>query len=126
MLFVTSLLLLYFSSQLSIRRAEEGQVTSVTCPFYIKTFRVDKMKKMLIPILLILFATTTFAVVDRVIDPEIPIDDDFVEFETDFDTLLLSTLQVALISSGVIVSAIVILLVIVYAAGGLKLFNSLF
>ncbi len=84
------------------------------------------MKKMLIPILLILFATTTFAVVDRVIDPEIPIDDDFVEFETDFDTLLLSTLQVALISSGVIVSAIVILLVIVYAAGGLKLFNSLF
>ena len=84
------------------------------------------MKKMLIPILLILFSTMAFAAVDRVIDPEIPINDDFIEFETEFDTLLLSVLQVALLSSGVVVSAVVILLVIVYAVGGLKLFNTLF
>ncbi len=56
------------------------------------------MKTKIVLLFLILFASNIFATVDRIIDAEIPINDDFVDFEENFDEVLISTLMVVLLS----------------------------
>ncbi len=53
------------------------------------------MKKQLISILFLLFIlSNVYATVDRVIDPEIPIDSSLVDYEENFDDVLVSLMAV--------------------------------
>lgn len=78
------------------------------------------MKIKLMLLFLVLFSINSFAVVDRVIDPEIPISDDFIGFETDFDDLLISVSMVVLLSLGAMAGTIITGSVIFFLAGKLK------
>lgn len=80
------------------------------------------MKKLAILIFLILISINSFAVVDRVIDAEIPINDDFVDFEQDFDILLMSIMQIVLLSIGAVSGTVIVLIGIYAIATGIKLF----
>ena len=69
---------------------------------------------------IILFSSNIFAVPDRVIDPEIPIDDDFIDFETQFDDLLISVFMVFFLSIGAMAGTIIVGWGILFIAGKLN------
>ena len=78
------------------------------------------MKTKIILLFLILFASNIFAV-DRVIDAEIPISDDFVDFEENFDEVLISVFMVVLLSTASIGGTIVFFFAIYLVSMGVRL-----
>ncbi len=78
------------------------------------------MKTKLMLLFLILLSFNVFAVVDRVIDPEIPISDDFIDFETNFDELLISVFMVVLLVIGSMAGIIITGFGIIFIASKLK------
>lgn len=78
------------------------------------------MKKKLMVLFLLLLSMNIFAAVDRVIDPEIPISDDFIGFESDFDDLLMSVFMVVLLAVGSMAGVIIVAFGIGYVASKLK------
>ena len=78
------------------------------------------MKKKLIILFLLLLSMNIFGAVDRVIDPEIPISDDFIGFETDFDDLLMSVFMVVLLGIGSMAGLIIVAFGIGFVASKLK------
>ncbi len=78
------------------------------------------MKTKLILLFLVLLSINTLAVVDRVIDPEIPISDDFIGFETDFDDLLISVAMVVLLGLGGMAGTIILAFLIGFVASRFK------
>ncbi|KKN19659.1 hypothetical protein LCGC14_0943460 [marine sediment metagenome] len=81
------------------------------------------MKKRIITIFLILFfALNAFAAVDRVIDPEIPIDETIVNYEQNFDDVLISLLAVTFLSFGTVSGAALILLLSYFFVKGISIF----
>lgn len=78
------------------------------------------MKSKLMFLFLILLSINAFAVVDRVIDPEIPISDDFIDFETEFDDILISVFMVALLTIGSMAGIVIVGFGIIFIASKLK------
>lgn len=66
------------------------------------------MKSKLIFLFLVLLSISVFAVVDRVIDPEIPISDDFIDFETEFDDILFSGFTVVILGIGTMAGTVIL------------------
>ncbi|KKN43743.1 hypothetical protein LCGC14_0700250 [marine sediment metagenome] len=79
------------------------------------------MKTIIVLLFLILFASNIFAVVDRVIDAEIPINDDFVDFEENFDEVLISVLMVGFLSIGAVGGTIVFFFAVYLISIGVRL-----
>ncbi len=81
------------------------------------------MKKGIITIFLILlFASIAYAAVDRVIDPEIPIDESIVNYEQNFDDVLVSLMAVTVVSFGTVSGAVLILLLSYFFIKGISIF----
>ena len=78
------------------------------------------MKTIIVLLFLILFASNIFAV-DRVIDAEIPINDDFVDFEENFDEVLISVLMVGFLSIGAVGGTIVFFFAVYLISIGVRL-----
>lgn len=78
------------------------------------------MKSKLMFLFLVLLSINAFAAVDRVIDPEIPISDDFIDFETEFDDLLISIFMVVILSIGAMAGTVIVGFGIIFIASKLK------
>lgn len=74
------------------------------------------MRTKILLLFLILLSINAFAVVDRIIDPEIPIDDNLVDFEENFDDLLISIVMVVSLSIASVVGTIFVFLGIMFIA----------
>lgn len=81
------------------------------------------MKKILISILFLLFfLSTVYATVDRVIDPEIPIDSELINYEQNFDDVLISLLSVGVLGLATVSGSVFIFLLIFFVINRIRIF----
>ncbi len=81
------------------------------------------MKKIILTLFLMLFfVSIAFATVERIIDPEIPIASELVNYEENFDDVIVSALAVAFLSFGAISGTIITFLLIFFIIKGIPIF----
>ena len=79
-------------------------------------------KKTIIIFLMVLITGNAFAAVDRIIDPDIPIEEGFIDYEQNFDEILISVMAIGLISFGGLSGTLIILsLIYLIYVGAIKI-----
>ena len=80
------------------------------------------MKKIIFSLVFaIFFISGAYAAVDRVIDPEIPIDSELVNFEDNFDDVIVSLMAVGVLGLAGISGTIIIFLGVLFLIKGIPI-----
>ena len=81
------------------------------------------MKKQIITLFLVFFfVSISYAAVDRVIDPEIPIDAALVDYEQNFDDVLVSVFAVVVLGAASVSGGVFMLLLSYFLIKGISFF----